>query len=187
MYRAPKPRSVERVLRQTWRSAALCAVLACLVGCSVSTETASPALYINEIMAENDTVLADTDGHGGYPDWFELYNAGSQAVDLSGMYLTDDLANPTKFRIPDGVTIAAGGYLLFWADNDPDQGPTHVEFALEAAGEQLGLFNTAANGYAAIDTVTFGPQTEDISYGRSPDGASTWRTFASPTPGRANQ
>jgi hypothetical protein len=157
-------------------------------GCGTvpSTTSESPALYINEFMAQNDSTLADPDGGGGYPDWIEIYNAGTSRVDLGGMYLTDDLANPTKWRVPDGVVIAAGGYLIVWADSDPDQGSTHTSFGLSTEGEEIGLFNTVANGYAAIDTVTFGPQQSDVSYGRSPDGSGTWRTFSTPTPGQSN-
>ena len=161
---------------------------AILGGCVASTSEDSgvPTLYINEFMAQNDTTIADPDGSGGYPDWIEIYNAGSSSVDLGGMYLTDDLQNPTQWRIPDGVTIPAGGYLLFWADNDEDQGDTHTNFKLDSAGEEIGLFNTAENGYATIDTMIFGEQASDVSFGRSPDGAETWQSFSEPTPGAAN-
>jgi len=57
-------------------------------------------LYINEFMADNDSTIQDPDGSGGYPDWIELYNAGPNAIDLGGMYLTDDANDPTKWMIP---------------------------------------------------------------------------------------
>ncbi len=166
------------------RSAALVVFLS---GCTLVPSTTSEplALYINEFMAQNDTTIVDPNG-SGYPDWIEVYNAGSSSVSLGGMYLTDDLLNPTKWRIPDGVTIAAGGYLLFWADNDTDQGNTHTNFKLSADGEAIGLFNTAENGYAVIDTVTFGTQPNDVSLGRLPDGTGSWRSFSKPTPGQSN-
>ena len=56
-------------------------------------------LFINEFMAENDSTIQDPDG-SGYPDWIELYNAGPNAIDLGGMYLTDDVNDPTKWIIP---------------------------------------------------------------------------------------
>ena len=37
-----------------------------------------------------------------------------------------------------------------------------------------------------IDTVLFGPQTADISQGRSPDSSDMFEWFADPTPGRGN-
>ena len=156
-------------------------------GAAPSTDGDTPTLYINEFMAQNDRTIADPDGSGGYADWIELYNAGDRSVGLGGMYLTDDLTNPTKWQVPQGVAISARGYLLFWADADTSQGDLHTNFKLETAGEQIGLFDTAANGYAAIDTVTFGQQAADVSYGRYPDGSGNWQIFAVATPGSSNQ
>ena len=151
-----------------------------------SPDAASVSLYINEFMAENDTTIEDPDGAGGYPDWIELYNAGDSSIDLGGMYLTDNLSNPAKWRVSDGVVIPAGGYLLFWADNDEEQGDTHTNFRLDRDGESIGLFDTADSGYATIDTLTFAEQTADVSFGRFPDGSDDWNAFAQPTPGQPN-
>lgn len=179
-------RSPETRTSLNWRALAILGMA--LAGCDESTLAPSDTsgLFINEFMAENDTTIQDPDGTG-YPDWIEIYNADTNSVNLGGMYLTDDLANPTKWRIPDGVTIPANGYLLFWADNDTEQGEIHTNFKLAVEGEEIGLFDTAENGYATIDTVTFGRQTSDVSFGRQPGGADTWRTFSSPTPGQPNQ
>lgn len=59
-------------------------------------------LFINEFMADNDSIV--TDEYGEYDDWLEIYNAGSTVVNLSGMYLTDDLTDPTKHLISVGIT-----------------------------------------------------------------------------------
>ena len=53
-----------------------------------------------------------------YRNWFELYNSSSSAVDLSGLYLSNDPAKPTLYQIPAGTSIPAQGCLLFYADND---------------------------------------------------------------------
>lgn len=143
-------------------------------------------LFINEFMADNASVLEDPDEPGEHPDWLELYNASPFTAFIGGMYLTDKLSNPTKYQIPAGVTIPGGGYLLFYCDEDPGQGPMHADFKLSKDGEALGLFDTDANGHAPIDTFTFGEQDEDVSYGRYPNGAGTWRFFTQPTPGSAN-
>ncbi|MGC4052139.1 MAG: hypothetical protein QM757_22605 [Paludibaculum sp.] len=63
-------------------------------------------------------------------------------------------------------------------------GALHAAFKLSADGEGLGLF--AADGVTAIDTVTFGKQTSDISYGRVPSDLQVWANLSSPTPGLAN-
>ena len=84
-----------------------------------------------------------------------------EAVELGGMYLTDHLGS-TSFRIADGISIPAGGFLLFWADNSPDQGIYHTNFALSKSGESIGPLDTDANGNAPLDTYSFGPQAPDV-------------------------
>ncbi len=56
-------------------------------------------LVINEILADNRKTLQDPLRPGQYPDWIELYNGSEAAVTLSGMYLTDDPNEPTKWQI----------------------------------------------------------------------------------------
>jgi hypothetical protein len=141
-------------------------------------------LFINEFMASNHTIVADE--AGDFDDWVELHNAGDSAVSLAGMHLTDNLSAPAKWTFPD-TAIAAGGHLLVWADAESTEGPLHASFNLGAAtGEQLGLYATLGGHFLAIDTLTFGHQSPDTSFGRMPDGGDTWRFFASPTPGRSN-
>ena len=138
---------------------------------------------INEWMAANTRTVADPDD-GDFDDWFELYNAGSQPADLSGFTLTDNPAIPGKFNIPNGTVIPARGFLLIWADEEnATNGQVHVNFRLSANGETIGLY--APDG-TEVDRVDFGPQTDDISEGRAPDGASTIQPFTSPTPGAPN-
>jgi len=147
---------------------------------------AAPTLFVNEYMADNETAFVDPDEPGEFPDWFEIYNAGNTAVSLAGMYLTDNPANTTKYLIPAGVTIPAGGYLLFIADEDGSQGPVHTNFKLSAGGEFIGLFDTLSNGNVPIDTITFGPQAANISEGRFGDGMACIRRQEVFTPGAGN-
>lgn len=146
----------------------------------------APTLFINEYMADNASAFVDPDEPGEFPDWFELYNASAASVDLSGMFLTDNPANTTKYLIPAGVTIAAGGHLLFIADEDGSQGPLHTNFKMSAGGEFIGLFDTLASGHAAIDSFTFGPQIANASEGRFGDGMTCIRRQEVFTPGTAN-
>jgi hypothetical protein len=143
-------------------------------------------LVINEFLASNDDSLQDPQGQ--YDDWIEIYNYGPEAIDLEGMYLTDDLSEPTKSRIYSdtrGATIARpDDYLIVWADGDTSSPGLHANFRLSAAGEEIGLFD--ADGTTLIDSVIFLDQTTDISYGRFPDADDLWRCFAAPTPGREN-
>jgi len=144
-------------------------------------------LVINEIMASNDATLADAQGQ--FDDWIEIYNAGDTAIDLAGMYVTDDLDEPTKWQVPSGdpsaTTVAAGGYLLIWIDDDAADGGLHTDFKLDADGEDVGLFDT--DGTTLIDGLTYPALPVDVPYGRNPDGADDWCYFATPTPGAANE
>ncbi|MCP4245631.1 MAG: lamin tail domain-containing protein, partial [bacterium] len=135
---------------------------------SASPPMSAVELRINEFMADNHNAIEDPDGPIEFDDWLEIYNAGATAVDMSGMYLTDDLGNPTRWQVPQGVTIPAGGYLLFWADDEQGQGPMHTSFQLNGSGEEIGLYNV--DGATLIDSITYGMQQPDVSHGRIPDG-----------------
>ena len=146
---------------------------------------AQSAILINEFMAGNDSVLADP--QGDYDDWIELYNSSSETVDLGGMYLTDDLEDKTAWQFPAGTQIAGNSYLLVWADKDPEDNPNglHATFKLSKSGEDIALF--ASDGETLIDSISFGAQSDDISYGRYPDGSNSWYVFDSnPSPLSAN-
>jgi hypothetical protein len=152
--------------------------------------TAAPiVVFINEWMAANTFTIGDpATGSSQFDDWFELYNPGSNAVNLAGYFLTDNLTNRFQYEIPAGYTIPPGGFLLVWADNEPGQNSTnlidlHANFALSKSGEAIGLF--APDG-TQIDAVTFGPQTNDVSQGRYPDGSQNIYFMPAATPRSAN-
>jgi len=139
-------------------------------------------LYINEVMADNDITI---EGPGGdYPDWIELYNAGSETIDLSGMCLTDDLTRPIMWRFPMDTEIGAGEYLIIWAEGSPGDDGLHAPFRLNANGDTIALFDL--DGSTLIDSVTFHKQIRDTSFGRDPDGGDEWAYMSSPTPGSGN-
>jgi uncharacterized protein (TIGR03437 family) len=136
-------------------------------------------------MADNNDTYQDPDEPGAYDDWFEVFNPGVTAVDMSGMYITDNLNNPTKWKIPNGVTIPPRGYLVFMADdNQTTQGARHTSFSLNGDGEALAIFQS--DGKTLIDSVKFGIQQQDVSFGRVTDGDSAWSVFNPATPGAAN-
>ena len=154
-----------------------------------SNNPAPVPVALNEWLASNTNGLVNP-ATGRFDDWFELFNFGPQPLDLSGYYLTDDLANPRKWRVPDGVTIPARGWLLVWADDDLTGtnrlgNALHVNFQLSRTGESLGLFSPEG---IPVDTVTFGSQSPNVSQGRFPDGhpAAQFVFMPAPTPGSAN-
>lgn len=144
------------------------------------------SIFINEWLAANSETTVDP-ADGRNDDWFELFNAGTSAVDLGGYALSDTPAEPRRLVIPPGTIIPAKGYLVIWTDGEPEQTTAtsiHASFRLSADGETLLL--TAPDG-TVVDAVTFGPQTQDVAEGRWPDGSDAgFRPLTRATPGAAN-
>jgi spore coat protein CotH len=138
-------------------------------------------LFINEFMADNETIICDE--FDEYDDWVEIYNSNPGAVNMDGLFLTDDPMIPDKWQFPE-VEIPANGFLLVWTDDDEEQGALHTNFRLDADGEFIGLYEI--DGIIPIDTLSYGPQEEDISFGRYPDGVDNWVFMINPTPEAPN-
>ena len=68
-------------------------------------------VLINEVSASNRSNFAD--GFGEFEDWIELYNSGASAADISNYFLSDNPALPSKWQIPAGTIIPAGGFRIF--------------------------------------------------------------------------
>jgi len=149
------------------------------------TATSNSPVVINEFMASNTGTLADPQGE--FDDWIELRNVTDSAVSLTGRYLSDEPNNPRKWQFPAGTTIPANGYLLVWADEDTAETVgLHASFKLSASNDEIYLTDTDANLNQVLDSVTFGSQSTDISYGRSATNADVWSTM-SPSPGAENK
>ncbi|MEI7908180.1 MAG: lamin tail domain-containing protein [Verrucomicrobiota bacterium] len=133
-------------------------------------------LHINEWLASAGA-LSTT-------DFIELFNPASLPVNIGGGYLTDNPAGwPDQHLIRQLTFVGASGYALFKADADPGQGADHVSFRLAASQGEIGLSD---GGLALIDSVIYGPQSTDVSQGRSPNGGSEMVFFTQPTPGGPN-
>lgn len=118
---------------------------------------------INEFVADNQHGLSDEDG--AEVDWIEIYNPDPIARDLTGWYLTDDIAVPTKWQFP-AVTINGNGYLVVFASGKDRRIPgknLHTNFSLKASGELIALIQP--DGATAVNIYAFGPQQPDVSYG----------------------
>ncbi len=152
-------------------------------------------LYINEFMADNSLTYPAPgeyeDPTDAYVDWIEIYNPGDEAIDIGGMYITDDLSSNQEWQIPttapDSTTIAAGGYLVLFADKVSERGVLHVEIKLSSSGEDVGLFADDGAGHILMaDGYTYVGSTLDVSEGRETDGDDSWTTFTTSSPGAAN-
>jgi len=141
-------------------------------------------LLVNEIMADNDTTWLDENDQ--YDDWFEIYNPSGRTVSLGGLYLSDDAAEPRKWKFLEGGQIPPGGHLVVWCDDDVEQGVFHTNFKLGAGGEEIGIYDLDIRGNMVIDRIVFPDLHDDLVYGRTPDGGDDITFLPYATPGEAN-
>jgi len=151
--------------------------IATLLLCTVALSLRAN-IVINEVLTFNRNARANG---VDYPDVIELYNTGATSVNVSGFALTDKVSTPTKYVIPSTTIIAAGGYLILFADSALASPGLHTSFGLNSDGDSLYLLN----GATVLDSVTFGPQAPDVSIGRIPNGTGAFQANT-PTIGAAN-
>jgi endonuclease G len=148
-----------------------------LAACSTDqvTDAASPAadldvsvfaastLVINEIMP-NPAGVDDTLG-----EWFEIYNAGTAAVDLQNYRIAS--ANDAVHVINASVVVPAGGYAVLARNGDPTKNGG-VTASYSYAHQQFNLNNTNTDWLALRDPS--GASLDSVSWGTAspPTGAS---------------
>jgi hypothetical protein len=139
---------------------------------AVLTASVFATPVISEFLADNVTGLKDEDGDE--PDWIEIHNPDTSAVNLAGWALTDKADHEdeaTRWVFP-SVTLAPGEYLVVFASkkdrNDPT-GNLHTHFSLSKNGEYLALLDPSGNEISEF-APSFPQQFSDISYGM-PTGA----------------
>ena len=71
-------------------------------------------LLLNESMSRNISSVYDEDSTTH--DWVELYNSGTEALNLVDFFLSDDLDSLNKWQFPEG-TLDPGSHLLVFASN----------------------------------------------------------------------
>lgn len=141
---------------------------------------------INEVSAANTVFMND---YFKKNDWVELYNTTDSEVDVEGMYLTDNIEKPEKYRITKASTgantkIPAHGYLVVWCDKlETTSQALHASFKIAAEGGYLLL--TAADK-SWTDTLTFSAHDGNHTVGRYPDGAASVYMMDVPTIASSN-
>mgnify|MGYP000660396535 FL=1 len=135
-------------------------------------------IMVNEFLASSETCCG-TELFGSGEDFVELYNHGSEPVNIYGWGFSDT-DGTVATTAPDTV-IQPGKFLVLWFTGDANGFP-EIDSKLSSDGETIYAADSSGTAVFSLD---FGVQDEDVSYGRYPDGSDSWQQM-NPTPGVTN-
>jgi hypothetical protein len=117
-------------------------------------------------------------------DFVEVFNRDALPVNIGTSWFSDTPSGTALIhQVPALSFLAPNSYFPFVADGEAEQGAHHLSFKLSPDQGTIALFSPEGS---LIDCVIYGPQTTDVSEGRTPNGAETRGFFALPTPGAPN-
>ena len=148
-----------------------------------------PPVWLNELQPENTT--GPLDNFSEREPWIELFNSGSNAVDLTGWYLANSFSNIEQWAFPTGSVIAPKQFMVLWADGQPQQTSgtnLHTSFRLTAGAGSVTLVMPETNSSPfVLDYLTYSNVASGYSFGNYPDGQPARRMdFFTATPGQSN-
>lgn len=150
---------------------------------AVFTKSSSemPTLVINEVCSSSDAQSGNADDYNSYPDWIELYNYGTKAIDLSGFYLTNsknDALSTLPLNANEELVIAAGGHKLLWAKGENRLGANYLNFKLDNDKRStICLSYSDGASEIMVDCVEYETHPTNGSYGRVTDNNEAWTIF----------
>lgn len=135
------------------------------------------SLVISEVMSSNNGVVIDEEGN--LYDYVELYNGGTDDINLKNYGLSDE-GEGVKWTFPD-VTIKSKEYLVVKL-NGSAKGGMSANFKLKSTGgEIVALFKPNGKVVDAVETVSI-----DSNNVMARNAEGKWVVYADPTPGYAN-
>lgn len=148
----------------------------CTPQCTLDTSMcmADVAVALNELESTNDDI--------------ELFNAGAQAVDMSGWILTDKALDDAYDPKPDveklvfaaGTSLAPGQFMVVKKGEKAGQHP----FGLSSSGDTVTLLKP---DLTPVSQVAYGAEQAALSFCRIADGPEgSWASGCTPTLGAAN-
>lgn len=145
-------------------------------------------LIINEIQVANiDGFIDPSFNYGG---WVELYNPTDAAINVGGLYFSEDPSNRKMYRMPTiAYSVPAHGFKNVWFDHY-DTGNKYsnvaarqVNFKLDYEGGTIYISNASGSVMLSQD---FPHAVQRCSYARTTDGGDEWRMCSTPTPEASN-
>ncbi|MBN1506342.1 MAG: lamin tail domain-containing protein [Sedimentisphaerales bacterium] len=140
-------------------------------------------VVVNEVLAH---------AHANAPDWIELHNLSSLAVDIGGWMLSDRKDDLGRFHIAAGTTIDPFGYIVFYESThfgNPLNPDTWTPFALSENGETVYLYSGEDRVYPGyLAEAQLGPSETFYSFGRYRKSTGQYRyvTLSELSPGARN-
>lgn len=123
-------------------------------------------VVINELLAHTDPPLEDA---------VELFNRTDQPIDVGGWFLSNDLADPFRFRIPPGTVVPPRGFRMIYEYqfNPLQPAPGRTAFTFGAArGGVVTLLSADSREVPQRweDVQEFPASPNGVSFGLHPDG-----------------
>jgi len=159
----------------------LAVVLALLLTVTDFAGSARAQVVLNELMPDPASDWSPTDGNEEYDsledEWVEIFNAGSEAIDITGWRLRDAVSDSSWRFGFEGVLepceffVVYGNEAYQWED---ENGYAKNGLSMNNAGDTITL--VSADLATVVDLVTYTSQNigDDRSWGRVPDGSPNW-------------
>ena len=147
-------------------------LLALLLSGIRSSQAASPAVLISEVLADNHAGLLDEDHQSS--GWIEIRNTTASIVALTGWSLSDVTDLSSRWVFPNTDFPPASLLVVFASGKNRTSpgAPLHTFFKLKTSGGYLALLTPEGS---VASELHYGPQLRDISFGLGRDPAvQTW-------------
>ena len=151
-----------------------------------ASTTAKAQLVINELMQSNVEYMMDDIKE--FPDsWVELYNKGTEAVNLKDYKISNKKKPKKAWQLPD-MTVEPNGFVVIFCDKEgKEDNRLHADFRLESGKDgNLYLFKDGDdNPIDMLEGMAKMPA-PDVAYGRKTDGGDEWGYQLTPSAGKPN-
>lgn len=126
-----------------------------------------PKIIISEFLINPEDSDRDS-------EFVEIYNQENKTVDISGWILEDQVGSVHQYKIPQGVSVEANQYKIFYSDE--------TGITLNNSGDGLVLRNSA--GVVVSKTPVTTDAKDEVSYAINEEGKWSWTVHV--TPGNKN-